>query len=146
MTLADGVTTCPTCGSPGIPDPRVNAPLDTAPPPMPAVADEALPPELTEWWREEDETNPGREGRRVMTEMEADQRRTQALIIMVCAALACIFIGWLIGPTMLVGPMENFTGTPVEDPSSLRSLGAFLGLLAGMLVGAVSGWVIWSSK
>jgi hypothetical protein len=107
--------------------------------PAPAV-------ELVEWWREDEETDEeaGRNTR--MSEADASRRRNQSIVIMVAAAVACVFIGWLLAPTLLAEPMENFTGTPVEDPESLRSLGAFFGLLAGLLVGATSGWVIWASK
>jgi len=42
--------------------------------------------------------------------------------------------------------LENLTGSPADDTGALRSLGAFVGFLAGMFVGALGGWVTWSDN
>ncbi len=70
----------------------------------------------------------------------------QSLVFMGGAVVVCAMLGWLIGPSLLVGPFEGLTGTEVEDLSDLRGMGTIGGLVIGMFIGATGGWVIWSDK
>lgn len=143
VPLDAGVTTCPTCGSPGIPDPRLDPPAAAETPARDANA-AAQPTELVEWWREEDE-EATRSRKPLLSPDDADQRRMMTLAFIGSATVICVAAGWLAGP-LLAGVMENMTGMPVENTSDLRPTGAFLGLLAGFFVGALGGWMIWETR
>jgi hypothetical protein len=77
---------------------------------------------------------------------DVERRRMQSLMFLGGAVVVCAALGWLIGPSLLVGTFENLTGTTVEDLSDLRGMGTMGGLIVGMFVGAAGGWAIWSSK
>jgi hypothetical protein len=144
--IPSGVTTCPTCGSSAIPDPRMVVPgaepvTEQA---IPVVADPGPAGEPTEWWREEDQDGVF-STRRQPTFEEVEQRRTQTLLFIGGSIVVCVVIGWLLGP-LLAPALESLTGTPVEDPNDLRPTGMFFGLLAGFFVGALAGLVIWSGR
>jgi hypothetical protein len=151
VALPVGATTCPACGSAGVPDPRMQVPgADDAPVvPVDPLAAPTVPEGVTkldEWWNEAVETGdqPARKPR--LTYEDVEQRRMQTLAFIAFSVVLCAVIGWLAGPLVLQGPMEALSGTEVADPNDLRGMGAFLGLLAGFLVGATGGWVVWSSR
>jgi hypothetical protein len=156
VPLAAGVTVCPTCGSAGIPDPRMTVPdvadLEThQPDPLRTALTSDNGPageaDLVEWWR--DETSGGANGEasvRVVDFEEVERRRMQSIVFMGGAVVVCAMLGWLIGPSLLVGPFEGLTGTEVEDLADLRGMGTIGGLVIGMFIGATGGWVIWSDK
>jgi len=156
VPLADGVTVCPTCGSPGIPDPRMTVPGLTEPeiieqdPLAAAVAKPAIAGDegaLVEWWNNETSPKSATGMRReILTYEEAEQRRTHSLIFIGCAIVVGCALGWLIGPALLESPFESLTGANVENASDLRSMGTIGGLITGMFVGAAGGWVIWSTR
>ena len=157
VPLQPGVTTCPTCGSPGIPDPRLSVTdLDepashTANPiGIPAVGNAVINDEqrLVEWWKHETlNADPLDEpATKLPSFEEIEQRRMQSMLFIGGAVLVCAFLGWLIGPSLLVGPFEGLTGTTVEDPSDLRGMGTIGGILAGLFIGATGGWVVWSGR
>ena len=83
---------------------------------------------------------------RVVDFEEVERRRMQSIVFMGGAVVVCAMLGWLIGPSLLVGPFEGLTGTEVEDLSDLRGMGTIGGLVIGMFIGATGGWVIWSDK
>jgi len=156
VPLEAGISICPTCGSPGIPDPRMTVPSVTVLEPTPpdpirealsggiASVDEA---ELVEWWNEEKPDDViGAAPITTVDFEEIERRRMQSIIFMVGSVFVFALLGWLIGPTLLVGPFEGLTGTTVEDPSDLRGMGTMGGLIAGMFVGATGGWVLWSAR
>jgi hypothetical protein len=157
VPLQPGVTICPTCGSAGIPDPRMSAGrldeldiTDASPSFAPiandaAVADER---ELVEWWKLEtlnadplDEPLPA-----VASFEDVERRRTQSLVFICGAVVVCGMLGWLIGPSLLVGPFEGLTGTTVTNLSDLRGMGTIGGILLGLFIGSTGSWVIWSSR
>lgn len=156
VPLAASRTICPTCGSPGIPDPRMSVPGPTEPeasrPGQPANAGMAggatrEGSEPPEWWR--DEAIAGGAADVPLTTMsfeDVERRKMQSLTFIGGAVLVCALLGWLIGPSLLVGPFERVTGANVEDLSDLRGMGAMGGMIAGMFIGATGGWVIWSSR
>lgn len=145
VTLPAGQTVCPKCGSPGIPDPR----LGEAPPPAAALpeATPARPVELVEWWREDEEAADGEQprSRALPSYEEVERRRMMTLVFIGLSVVFCAVLGYLLGP-VLAGPMEALTGTPVENTAELRPTGAFIGLLAGFMVGATGGWIVWSGR
>ena len=152
QTLPAGVTDCPTCGSLGAPDPRLNMPgegptpaLDASSAVMASNAQVALGEgaALPEWWLDDDDA--GASHKPTMTLADVEQRRARALVTIGAAVVLCVALGWLLGP-QLAGGFERLTGSPVENPDDLRGTGAFLGMLTGMFVGATGGWLIWSSK
>jgi hypothetical protein len=148
VALPAGSMTCPRCGSHGVPDPNLD-PAEAMPDlfePAPIAAKPAE--ELVEWWRDGDaEAEQAEEAPRKALPSSDDVERRQFLTIatMIAAAVLCTLLGWLLGP-QLTGAMESVTGTPVEDPSSLRGLGAFVGLLVGLFAGATGGWIIGSGR
>jgi uncharacterized membrane protein AbrB (regulator of aidB expression) len=99
--------------------------------------------ELIEWWHGDEQKGDTREP---LSFEEVEQRRMLTLAFIGIAVVFCASLGWIIGPAMLDGPIESLTGTPVEEPSDLRGLGTFVGLIAGMFIGASGGWVIWSTR
>jgi len=156
VPLAAGVTTCPTCGSPGIPDPRMTVaglndlatgqpePLSNTMAVSDITGDEV---ELTEWWRNEPSAGDLNETPlQTLNFEDIERRRMQSIGFIVGAVVVCTFLGWLIGPSLIVKPFEGLTGTTVENLDDLRTMGAIGGMIAGMFVGATGGWVIWSSR
>jgi hypothetical protein len=141
--LPAGTSRCPSCGSNAIPDPVLSEDLPAS---VEAVVLEADPPaaqgELREWWRDDEAEEPDRKPR--ITPDEAERRTVVTITSLVGAAVFCIFIGWLIGPRFLEPLMENITGAPIDNPDDLRGLGAFIGLLGGLFIGATGGWIIWA--
>lgn len=156
VPLAAGVTVCQTCGSAGIPDPRMTVPDVTDPetrqvdPLRKALTSDNVPAGeagLVEWWRDETLDGAGSEAPARVVDFEAvERRRMQSIVFMGGAVVVCAMLGWLIGPSLLVGPFEGLTGTNVEDLSDLRGMGTIGGLVIGMFIGASGGWVIWSDK
>ena len=143
--LPEGATTCANCGSSAT-DPTMSLP--DAEPAVEAQPEAPTLPqdELAEWWNEEVVDADGRPIPKPQASYdEVEQRRMQTLKIIGGALLVCAVRGWLLGPA-LSGPLESLTGTPVEDSGELRSTGLFLGVLAGLFVGAISGMAIWSGK
>jgi hypothetical protein len=146
--LPAGATLCPSCGSAGVADPRLTSAAD-----LPAGLIEAAPEqapradaaELVEWWRDDDDLADDAVATPKMTLAELEARRMRTFIAIGVAVVVCIALGWLAGP-LLAPAMERLTGTTVEHPSDLRGAGTFLGALVGMFVGAVGGWIIWSSN
>jgi fructose-specific phosphotransferase system IIC component len=115
---------------------------DGAPPDEASAERNASPaPPLVEWWRDDD----ARDLATADAFADAERRRAWAFGGMLGAVGACIALGWLAGPA-LAPLLESLTGSPADDTGALRSLGAFVGLLGGLFVGAVVGWVTWSSK
>ena len=101
--------------------------------------------ELSEWWN--DETPDGAASATPVGAVdfeEIERRRMQSIVFMGGSIFVFALLGWLIGPSLLVGPFEGLTGTTVEDPSDLRGMGTMGGLVAGMFVGATGSWVLWS--
>lgn len=149
VPLAAGVTTCPTCGSPGIPDPQMIVAGLTepdVPQPDPAVAANAVAGgevALDEWWRNEP---AGAESIQTVDFAAIERRRTQSLIFIGSAVVICGLLGWLIGPVLLESPFERLTGATVEDSDDLRTMGTIGGLIVGMFFGASGGWVIWADR
>jgi hypothetical protein len=76
---------------------------------------------------------------------EAERRKVQTYCVIGVSVAFFMLTGWLAGP-MLSGTIEHFTGTPVENGSDLRPMGAILGLMVGFFIGATGGWVVWSGK
>jgi hypothetical protein len=142
--LPAGQTVCPSCGSPGVPDPRLAAVVTTADPTLAApVGADLVRPELVEWWRDDEGVDA--DGTPKLTAADVEERRTQTFIAIGVAVAVCISLGWLSGP-LLAPLIERLTGSKVEHPSDLRGAGAFLGTLVGMFIGATGGWIIWSGK
>lgn len=156
VPLATGVTICPTCGSAGIPDPGMTGAgltepeISEADPVRDAVAANGVAGgevELVEWWR--NETPAGdltEEPRQTLDFAAVERRRMQSMIAIGGAVVVCVALGWLIGPSLLEGPFERLTGTTVENPDDLRTMGTIGGLIVGMFVGATSGWVVWADN
>ena len=145
VTLAPGVTTCPTCGSPGVADtalllPEAELLVETS-----FDVAEKPPEELVEWWREEDELDD--DGRPVYRNRAAQQETDPLMIVAVLggAVLIGILLGVLAAP-LLAPLMESLTGVEIENVNDLRPMGGIIGLLAGLTVGAVAGWVMQPSR
>lgn len=143
VTLQMGVATCPTCGSSGIPDHRMSVPGsdstdggDVATPARASV-DDLSPGDIETSDRPPTTSN--------VSYLDIEDRQLQTYGIIIVSVVVCAAIGWLAGP-LLAGPMESLTGTPVANTSDLRPTGGFLGMLAAFLVGATSGWIIWSGR
>ncbi len=156
VPLATGVTICPTCGSPGIPDPRMtvaglNDAIDITQAPThrtsAPVVGLNVDHEPVEYWNED--ASIGDEAETPVQSIDFDaveQRRLMSMILIGSSVLVCALLGWLIGPTLLQGPFESLTGSPVENPSDLRTTGMVGGLMIGMFIGATAGWVVWSTN
>ena len=139
VRLPDGKAICPTCGSPGVPDPQLTAPgIEIL---EPEVKPEPVEPkeELDEWWLAEDVqatvAKPVKSG-----ELFED-RLLKTVGILAGTGAVCAFTGWLIGPIFLTSVMESITGTPVENADDLRPMGTVIGLLTGLFFGASFGWI-----
>lgn len=140
VRLPAGETRCPTCGSPGIPDPNLHAAgievLDAK-----AGPDVVEPKEeLTEWWLDEDEVQH-QEQRAALSPAAIEDRLLKTAGVLIGTAVVFTFLGWLVGPLFLSPLMENITGTPVERAADLRPMGGILGLLTGLFFGASYGWI-----
>jgi hypothetical protein len=126
-------------------DPTVN-PTDVVPAAAVPVAPAQPASKLVEWWKDEPVGDDGTPARRSLPSFaEVEQRRMQTFVAIGVAILFCAVFGWLLGP-LLSGPVENITGTPVEDTGDLRPTGLFIGVLAGSMLGSIGGMVIWSGK
>jgi hypothetical protein len=157
VPLQPGVTICPTCGSPGIPDPRLSAgtmedlDISDARPTVAPVTNDAVAVDerdLVEWWKHETlNAEPLDEPQQALPSFEdVERRRTQSLVFICSAVVVCGMLGWLIGPSLLVGPFEGLTGTTVKNLSDLRGMGTIGGVLLGLFIGSTGGWVIWSTR
>jgi uncharacterized Zn finger protein (UPF0148 family) len=155
VPLATGTTICPTCGSAGIPDPRMTvASLADSGADQPVQAGNAVTAvtvgndvELVEWWQPETPDGELAEESRNTLDFDAvERRRTQSLMVIGGAGVVCALLGWLIGPSLLESPFERLTGATVEDPADLRTMGTIGGVIAGLFIGATCGWVIWSDN
>jgi hypothetical protein len=153
VPLAAGVTICPTCGSAGVADPQMSVAgltdlddLEQAAWSAPVTVEHESSPiaagELVEWWND-GESVAASAG---LDLMAVERRRTQSLIFIGGSVILCALLGWLIGPSLLVGPFERVTGTNVEHLSDLRTMGTIGGFIMGMFIGACGGWVIWADK
>lgn len=157
VPLATGVTICPTCGSPGIPDPRLTAPglTDTIEPTPAQNPDTGTRADATSanttgnpplLWPED--ISPSEVAEAPLNSIDFDaveRRRMLSMLFIGGGVLFCALLGWLIGPTLLQGPFESLTGSPVENPDDLRTMGTISGLMIGMCIGATAGWVVWSA-
>lgn len=140
VRLPAGETRCPTCGSPGIPDPSLPAPgielLET-----PERVEPLQPPEGPhEWWLDDDEVEH-QQRRAAMSPNAVEDRLLKTVAILAGVGAAFTLLGWLIGPLFLSPLMESITDTPVETASDLRPMGSVLGLLIGLFFGASYGWI-----
>lgn len=149
VPLNPGVTTCPTCGSPGVPDPRFDVPeREPEPDPFASATGLLVEQPVIAPWREDEPMlvdEPVVASRKLISPHEAENRQAQTVKTIAIAVVVCVLLGWLAGP-LLSAPFESLTGTPVEDTGDLRPLGAFIGLLGGLLVGGLGGVVIWSGR
>lgn len=140
MSLPAGETRCPTCGSPGIPDPTLHA----AGIELLEVTDEVALVEqksdLHEWWLDDDEVQ-SQQRRAAISSSAVEDRLFKTVGILLGVSAAFAFLGWLVGPLFLSPLMENITGTPVEHASDLRPMGGLFGLLVGLFFGASYGWI-----
>jgi hypothetical protein len=148
VPLKPGVVLCPTCGSPGIPDPRLSAP---EPEPLDVqMVSSVMESDIIAPWRSDDDvaisTASSSGSRAQMTFQEAERRQVRSIVFVAGSVLVCAVLGWLAGPLFLTGVIESFTGTPVENPDDLRPMGAFFGLTSGFLIGGIGGVVIWSDR
>ena len=146
--LPAGATLCPACGSAGVADPRLTGIADVPVglvEAVPELASRADAAELVEWWRDNDDPDDDADAAPKMSLAELESRRMRTFVAIGVAVVVCVALGWLAGP-LLAPAMERLTGTTVEHPSDLRGAGTFLGVLVGMFVGAVGGWIIWSSN
>lgn len=140
VRLLAGETRCPTCGSPGIPDPNLH------PPGVAMLEAETVPDivepkeELTEWWLDEDEVQH-QQLRAALSPAAVEDRLFRTAGVLIGTAVVFTFLGWLVGPMFLSPLMENITGSPVEHASDLRPMGGILGLLTGLFFGASYGWI-----
>lgn len=140
VQLPEGKAICPTCGSPGVPDPALSAPgveiLEPEIKPEPVQPKE----ELDEWWLADDvqatAARPATGGDLF------EDRLLKTVGILAGAGAVCAFIGWLLGPIFLAPLMESITGSPVENINDLRPMGTVMGLLTGLFFGAGIGWVV----
>jgi hypothetical protein len=152
VPLEEGTTICPTCGSPGVPDPRMTVP--GAEPPSPAAIDTSTMAGLNESLFDaqgnlllldlasDDEAESNRPR---MSWEDAERRQLNTIVFGLGAVIVCALLGWLAGP-LLAGFVEGLTGTPVENKNDLRPMGAIFGLLGGFMVGAIGGIAIWSNR
>ena len=139
VTLPAGETRCPTCGSPGIPDPNLHAAgLELLEEPEPAEVKPKA--ELDEWWLDDDEVEHQQQ-RAVMSSSAVEDRMLRTAMILLGTAAVFTFLGWLLGPLFLSPVMESITGTPVENASDLRPMGGILGMIVGLFFGASYGWI-----
>lgn len=147
VPLTSGVTICPTCGSPGVPDPRFTKPepeRDASALLLEGVVDTSV----IAPWRDDglpslDDPSPAT--RKQLTFQEVESRQLRTIMFAAASVLVCAFLGWLAGP-LLSGVIESFTGTPVENTGDLRPMGAFFGLLTGFLISGIGGVVIWAGR
>ncbi len=135
VDLQPGVTICPTCGSPGVPDSAM-----VVPDPIGVVEADKLDldvqseDELVEWWKEEGETS-------VYENSAADLDNPLPMILgLVGGGVFCVLLGIFIVPPLLSSLFENNFGIIVEDPNDLRPLGGVLGLLVAAFIGAIAMW------
>lgn len=136
VQLAPGTTICPTCGSPGIPDPDMVMP-EAEPETISGVDVEQKPEEeLVEFWHDEPAGHTG--NRRKAAEPE-DQ--IGVYLGLVGVVVFCIIVGVVVAPTLLSPLMENITGSEVENPGNLRSVGGFVGFLIGLFIATIGLWV-----
>lgn len=145
VTLAPGITICPTCGSPGVPNAALSMPAEALLVEESYVVTEKPPEELVEWWRDEDE--PDEDGspryRNRAALQETDPLMTAA--VLGGSVLIGILLGVLAAP-LLAPLMETLTGVEVGSVNDLRPMGGIIGLLTGLTVGAVAGWVMQPSR
>jgi len=145
VSLPAGETRCPTCGSPGVPDPSLHAAgieiLEPEVAPEPVQTKEELP----EWWLDEDEVKHQQQRAAVSTGAGEDRMLKTAAVLIGTAAVFTL-LGWLIGPLFLSPLMERITGTPVERAADLRPMGGIIGLLTGLFLGASYGWIAGASR
>ena len=140
MRLPAGETRCPTCGSPGVPDPTLHAPGIELLEPEAETAPIEPKDELHEWWLDDDEVQHQQQ-RAAISHSAPEDRVLRSAVILIGMGAFFAFLGWLVGPLFLSPLMENITGTPVESASDLRPMGGILGLLTGLFFGASYGWI-----
>lgn len=139
VALPAGETVCPTCNSPGVPDPNLTAPGIEILEPATSAEPVKLPEELDEWWLEDEAA--GRPVPKAQSSVAVDEDRLiKTVAILIGTAVACAFVGWLAGPPLLAPVMENITGSPVEDMNDLRPMGSIFGFVSGIFLGACIGW------
>lgn len=139
VTLPEGTVVCPTCSSPGVPDPAMTAAGSEILEPLPSSEAVRPPEELDEWWL--DDVAAPRPAARPESSVALDEDRLlKTAAILIGIAAVCAFIGWLAGP-LLAPAMENITGSPVQDTNDLRPMGSIFGFVAGLFIGACAGWI-----
>jgi hypothetical protein len=143
--LSDEQAVCPGCGAvvagPLLDDEAGETAVVAADAPDPAPEAAAL----IEWWRDDNPEVEAVRAQRQLTFEEAERRSLLSIAVIVCAAALCLLLGLASAP-LLAPLIESLTGSPVQDTSDLRPLGGLLGLLGGLLVGAIGGWIIWSNR
>ncbi len=139
VRLPANTTVCPTCNSPGVPDPTMTVPGIEILEPSPANEPVKPPEELDEWWLD-DESTAGAAARPRPTAVLDEDRLLKSAAILIGTAAVCAFVGWLCGP-LLAPLMENITGSPVQDTNDLRPMGSIFGCLSGLFLGACIGWI-----
>lgn len=137
VTLSPGVTTCPTCGSTGVPDNSMIIPdipelhVDSQQDPL-TVAQKGEG-ELTEWWN--DETPAYRNS------AEEEGSSMPVIVGLLGTGVVCVLLGLFVAPTLLASAFESSLGVTVDSTSDLRPLGGVLGLLTGAFIGAIGLWI-----
>lgn len=139
VTLPAGTTTCPTCGSTGVPDKSMVI-SD-----VPELSDEspgtalAIPSngqvELKEWWNEDGEIEPYRNSAQEQGDM------MPVILGLLGTAVVCVLLGVLVAPPLLASAFEKNLGVTVDSTSDLRPLGGVLGLLTGAFISAIGLWI-----
>lgn len=144
VQLAQGVTICPTCGSPGLPDAALSVPGGDRLRDEPFEVRQKAPEELIEWWRDEaEESSRSASGGSVYRNSGVAQE-TDPLVTVAAlggAVVVCVALGILAAP-LLAPLMESITGVEVENVNDLRPMGGIIGLLTGLFVGAILSWVV----
>lgn len=143
VQLAPGVSICPTCGSPGVPNADLRVPgSERLQEEVPAVQLKA-PDELVEWWRDDEADADGAPRGNVYRNSSAarDSDPLMTVAALGGAVVVCVALGILAAP-LLAPLMENITGVEVENVNDLRPMGGIVGLLTGLFVGAILSWVV----
>jgi hypothetical protein len=143
VQLAPGVSVCPTCGSPGVANADLHLPGDERLREETPVVQPKAPDELVEWWRDDELDADGAAGGSVYRNSASAQESDPLMTVawMAVAVVVCVALGILAAP-LLAPLMESITGVEVEDVDDLRPMGGIIGLLVGLCVGAMLGWVV----
>lgn len=132
--LEPGVTICPTCGSPGVPDESLTMPAG-------GESDELSKLEVTEKSPEEIAAVMEEEGGSVYRNSSANAPDPAVTFLAVGGAVLISVVMGVIAAPLLETPFENTLGVVVDNPADLRPLGGVIGMLVGMFLGAIAMWV-----